>query len=132
MVYAVILILNYNIVNCPCNIQCYNRKDTVSLERSIIIIKKHMQWYTAVLNTIIYWPWFRIRLKHILTRTKLECFADWHFINFEEKCSLLFFFKFKNRAMKIIFFSFSWMQVETRIFLIHINRTWKYKLNLHY
>lgn len=48
MVYAVILILNYNIVNCPCNIQCYNRKDTVSLERSIIIIKKaHAMIYSS-------------------------------------------------------------------------------------
>lgn len=35
-----ILTLNYNIMNFPHNFQCYDRKDTVSLERSIIIIKK--------------------------------------------------------------------------------------------
>lgn len=53
--------------------------NSLSLDRSIII-KKHIQWYIAVQDITIFSPAFRVRLKHILTRTKPEFFLDWHFI----------------------------------------------------
>lgn len=90
----------------------------------------------SILNTTIHLPWFRIRLKHILIRTKLQWFADWPSIKFEGKQPFFFLFQIQELWYKNCFLFLLAKRKRNQggvsTLLVHTNHEWKYKLNLHY